>query len=94
VVEWATEKENKMNKQEQQIVDKITQGIGLWILFIIWGVAFILWLTAVIGGGALFAALITSTIVLAIAGNFQVTAEIDELRARNAAELNQPKENK
>jgi hypothetical protein len=83
-----------MNKQEQQIVDKITQGIGLWILFIIWGVAFILWLTAVIGGGALFGTLITSTIALSIAGCLQVTAEIDRLRARNAAELNQPKENK
>ena len=68
-----------MNRQEQQIVDEITQGIGLWILFI-WVIAFILWLTSVIGGEALLGTLITSTIVLAIAGRLQVTAEINQLK--------------
>jgi hypothetical protein len=79
-----------MNRQEQQIIDEIAQGIGLWILFI-WFIASVLWFTAVIGGGALFGTLITSTIVLSIAGCLQVTAEIDELRA---VKLNQFKENK
>ena len=82
-----------MNKQEQQIVDEITQGIGLWLIFI-WVIAFALWFMTAISGLALLCTLVISTHVLVIAGCFVCTAEIDRLRTRNAAaELNQ-KENK